>query len=218
MLLTARPAWLGRWASVQRNKLCDEIFLKTPEDGWLKPQSCNQIRTPARFGQDKEKRRWVWIGYRRSLLMLCPGPDPTYYILTIYSAQWWLASSVHVLVPSSFKCRRNKPKYSGRIFQFGILFTFYILFSNANCVSSTCNNCCYHSNIHLIYISTATHLLHSTHNICVGTTNWKYPCTPVINLITEHWQGKCMKWNPSVTPETDVARYPVTVFHLHQAN
>ena len=82
MLLTARPAWLGRWASVQRNKLCDEIFLKTPEDGWLKPQSCNQIRTPARFGQDKEKRRWVWIGYRRSLLMLCPGPDPTYLLYT----------------------------------------------------------------------------------------------------------------------------------------
>ena len=76
-----------------------------------------------------------------------------------HSAQWWLwlASSVHLLVPTSFKCRRNKPKYSGRIFQFGILFTFYILFSNANCVSSvssTCNNCCYHSNTHLIYIST----------------------------------------------------------------
>ena len=129
-------------------------------------------------------------------------------ILTIYSAQWWLASSVHVLVPSSFKCRRNKPKYSGRIFQFGILFTFYILFSNANCVSSTCNNCCYHSNIHLIYISTATHLLHSTHNI----TNWKYPCTPVIklNIDKENVWNEILVWHQRrMLP---AIRWPCSIF------
>ena len=34
------------------------------------------------FGQDKEKRRWVWIGYRRSLPMLCQGPGPTFKRLT----------------------------------------------------------------------------------------------------------------------------------------
>ena len=47
---------------------------------------------------------------------------------------------------------------------------------------------------------------------------WHHKLILWLLLITEHWQGKCMKWNPSVTPETDAPRSPVTVFHLHQVN